>query len=179
MDSFRKITVFAAIVAALFISNETISYQKRQNYEVSITLENFINPNVEFSYTKNQFAKKILLYCLRNDITNTDSISLLIAQSCLESGYGLSDLAIQSNNIYGITCGSKWLGKRTTRRSVELGKTVNLDFRVYRSEYDSFLDRLKLKTPLIKYSTKRSKYVKQLLKFANRIKQNIKITRVI
>ena len=162
--------IFCCII---LFPNESISTKKNAKYVLKIELKDFVNKNAEFAYTKNMFGKKILLYCLRSEIYNVDSICLLIAQSCIESGYGLSNLATETNNIYGITAGSKWKGKKVVRKSLELGEIVNLSFRAYNSEYDSFKDRLKLKTPLIKYSTKRAKYVTQLRKFAKKIKSNL------
>ena len=37
--------------------------------------------------------------------------SPIIAQACLESGYGLSSLASKYNNYFGLKCGSSWRGK--------------------------------------------------------------------
>ena len=42
--------------------------------------------------------------------------SITLAQALLESGAGLSELAVSSNNHFGIKCHSDWKGERIYRR---------------------------------------------------------------
>lgn len=62
--------------------------------------------------------------------------SMIIAQACLESAYGLSTLASQYHNYFGMKCGSSWGGKSVNMDTKEeySGKLVNTsdNFRVYK-----------------------------------------------
>lgn len=62
--------------------------------------------------------------------------SITLAQGLLESGAGLSTLAKDSNNHFGIKCHSDWKGKTTTKTD----NAPNECFRVYDSASDSFRD---------------------------------------
>lgn len=62
--------------------------------------------------------------------------SPIIAQACLESGYGLSSLASKYNNYFGLKCGSSWRGKSVNLQTKEEYKagtytTIIDNFRVY------------------------------------------------
>jgi len=46
-------------------------------------------------------------------------VSAAIAQACLESGYGLSRLAAQYHNYFGLKCGSSWTGASVNMRTME------------------------------------------------------------
>lgn len=62
--------------------------------------------------------------------------SITLAQGLLESGAGSSDLALRSNNHFGIKCGSSWMGATTTH--FDDGR--NECFRVYETVRDSYED---------------------------------------
>lgn len=62
--------------------------------------------------------------------------SITLAQGLLESGAGNSELARRSNNHFGIKCGSKWHGKKTSHDDDRRGEC----FRVYKSVKDSYED---------------------------------------
>ena len=62
--------------------------------------------------------------------------SAIIAQACLESGYGKSSLASKYHNYFGMKCGSAWTGKSvnmTTKEEYTTGTltTIKDNFRVY------------------------------------------------
>mgnify|MGYP003274005787 FL=1 len=70
--------------------------------------------------------------------------SVTIAQACLESGYGSTDLAVKANNLFGMKCslsGNTWLsvwdGKSKYTKQTKEQKpdgtiyTVTADFRKY------------------------------------------------
>lgn len=62
--------------------------------------------------------------------------SPIIAQACLESGYGLSSLSSVYNNHFGMKCGSAWQGKSVnmaTKEEYQAGVITNIrdNFRVY------------------------------------------------
>lgn len=64
--------------------------------------------------------------------------SAIIAQACLESGYGSSSLAHKYHNYFGMKCGSSWKGKSvnmSTKEEYEPGTMTNIraNFRVYDS----------------------------------------------
>lgn len=67
--------------------------------------------------------------------------SPIIAQACLESGWGKSKLAATYHNYFGLKCGSKWQGKSvnlTTKEEYTPGTktTIRDAFRVYDSMED-------------------------------------------
>ncbi|RAK23459.1 mannosyl-glycoprotein endo-beta-N-acetylglucosaminidase [Anoxybacillus vitaminiphilus] len=74
--------------------------------------------------------------------------SLIIAQACLESNFGLSGLAQKGKNIFGIK--GSYNGQSVTMRTheYERGKKVWVDasFRKYPSWYESLEDLAKLYT---------------------------------
>ena len=62
--------------------------------------------------------------------------SITLAQGILESGNGISELALKSNNHFGIKCHSDWTGGRTYHDDDEKGEC----FRVYDHPRDSYED---------------------------------------
>lgn len=81
--------------------------------------------------------------------------SVGLAQFCLESGYGTTDLAQNANNLHGMKCslsGNTWTGSHWDGKSIYTKKTqeqdkngnvyyVTADFRKYSSILDSIYDR--------------------------------------
>lgn len=64
--------------------------------------------------------------------------SPIIAQACLESGYGISSLAAKYHNYFGLKCGSSWNGKSVNLLTKEeytpgVQTTIKDNFRVYDS----------------------------------------------
>lgn len=62
--------------------------------------------------------------------------SITLAQGLLESGYGLSELAVKGNNHFGIKCHNNWTGGRMYYDDDRKGEC----FRKYRSPEDSYRD---------------------------------------
>ncbi len=62
--------------------------------------------------------------------------SITLAQACLESGNGNSELSMKSNNHFGIKCKSTWTGKRVYHDD----DRRNECFRHYNSVEESFID---------------------------------------
>ena len=62
--------------------------------------------------------------------------SITLAQGLLESGYGLSELAVKGNNHFGIKCHNNWKGKRMYYDDDRKGEC----FRVYPSPEQSYRD---------------------------------------
>lgn len=71
--------------------------------------------------------------------------SVTIAQACLESGWGKSELATKAYNLFGIKASKDWTGESYTVKTAEYdsnGKKyyINAAFRKYRSWQDSIVD---------------------------------------
>lgn len=62
--------------------------------------------------------------------------SIKLAQACLESGNGNSELSKRSNNHFGIKCKSNWSGRKVYYDDDEPGEC----FRAYRSVEESYID---------------------------------------
>ena len=62
--------------------------------------------------------------------------SITLAQGLLESGYGLSELAVKGNNHFGIKCHNNWTGKKMYYDDDKKGEC----FRVYPSPEQSYRD---------------------------------------
>lgn len=74
--------------------------------------------------------------------------SITMAQGLLESGAGQSDLALKSNNHFGIKCHRSWRDRRTYHRDDHLRDC----FRVYDDPLDSYLDHGQFLTQNARYS---------------------------
>lgn len=69
--------------------------------------------------------------------------SIILAQGILESGNGMSALATNSNNHFGIKCKSYWTGKTYYHKDDDFddeGKLTDSCFRAYESPVDSYVD---------------------------------------
>ena len=62
--------------------------------------------------------------------------SITLAQGLLESGYGMSELAVKGNNHFGIKCHNNWTGKKMYHDDDSKGEC----FRVYPSPEQSYRD---------------------------------------
>ena len=74
--------------------------------------------------------------------------SVTIAQACLESGWGTSELATKANNLFGIKAKQDWKGESYTVRTAEYDKNnkkfyINAAFRKYRNWQESLVDHAK------------------------------------
>ncbi len=69
--------------------------------------------------------------------------SIKLAQGLLESGFGQSQLAMESNNHFGIKCGSNWTGQVYEHYDDDRDKDggiIKSCFRVYDNPEQSFMD---------------------------------------
>jgi LysM repeat protein len=67
--------------------------------------------------------------------------SIKMAQALIESEYGMSELAVNSNNHFGIKCGSKWNGKTYYKKdddTNENGELVESCFRAFDNVNEAF-----------------------------------------
>ena len=97
--------------------------------------------------TKNEFIEKI-----GNIVKNENNRrgrplfnSVVIAQACLETGFGQSKIMMRTNGIFGIKATPSWKGKIYNSKTSEFydGKTrtiINSDFRAYNSLEESISD---------------------------------------
>ena len=74
--------------------------------------------------------------------------SVTIAQACLESKWGESELATNAHNLFGIKAKKDWKGESYTVRTAEYDKDnkqffINAPFRKYNSWDESLLDHAK------------------------------------
>lgn len=81
----------------------------------------------------NQIAPLCVKYAAEYGYKN---VSAAVAMACLESGYGLSRLAAQYHNYFGMKCGTKWTGASVNMRTMEeytpgVKTPISDDFRAY------------------------------------------------
>lgn len=70
--------------------------------------------------------------------------SITVGQAILESGWGESDLTIESNNLFGIKADKRWDGKSVSVKTGEnYNDTVVASFRAYKSRGESLKDHAK------------------------------------
>lgn len=101
--------------------------------------------------TKHEFIEKIAKYVIKYNDKNYSN-SAIIAQACLESGYGTSTLSSRYFNHFGLKCGSSWKGGQYNAKTQEYieGTYVTLtdNFRTYAA----FEDGVKGYFDFIKYA---------------------------
>ena len=87
-------------------------------------------------YTREEYIKKYAELAVSEMIRSGIPASITLAQACLESGNGNSELSVKSNNHFGIKCKSSWRGKRVYHDDDAKGEC----FRRYKSVEESFID---------------------------------------
>ncbi len=87
-------------------------------------------------YTRKQYIEKFQLLAIQEMNRSGIPASIKMAQACLESADGNSELSKKSNNHFGIKCKSSWTGKTVTYDDDE----KNECFRKYNSIEDSYRD---------------------------------------
>ena len=102
-----------------------------------------------------QFVKIMVEKCQSRCQTAKLLPSLCIAQACLESAYGTSDLAVQANNLFGIKA-SNWTGKVYNKQTKEWDGskyiTITAAFRAYDTMVACVEDYIKKLTTMSRYS---------------------------
>lgn len=82
--------------------------------------------------------------------------SLCIAQACVESAYGTSELAVNANNLFGIKAGSDWTGGTYTKQTQEWDGTkyitISAAFRAYDTMVACVEDYLTKLTTMDRYA---------------------------
>lgn len=106
---------FLAILGVVFISLSAVGQKK---------------------LTREEYIAKYKDIAIQNMVEYKIPASITLAQACLESGNGNSDLSKRSNNHFGIKCHSSWKGKKTYHDDDKKQEC----FRVYKNVYDSYAD---------------------------------------
>lgn len=86
--------------------------------------------------TRSEYIRKYQLLAISEMNRSGIPASIKMAQACLESADGNSELARKSNNHFGIKCKSNWTGATTLHNDDE----KNECFRKYSSVEDSYID---------------------------------------
>lgn len=92
--------------------------------------------NSETKMSRREYIDAYKEIAIREMLQSGIPASIIIAQGCLESDNGNSNLASKSNNHFGIKCKSDWKGARVYHNDDELNEC----FRKYQSVEDSYVD---------------------------------------
>ena len=107
--------------------------------------------------TNNEFINKIapLIQNENEKRGNPLFSSVVIAQACLETGYGKSEIMMKANAIFGIKAFESWKGKTYSARTREVYDNnpiyINDTFRAYNSLEESISDYFDLITKNQRY----------------------------
>lgn len=96
----------------------------------------FISTTAFSQNTREEYIRKYQLLAIREMNRSGIPASIKLAQACLESADGRSELARKSNNHFGIKCKSNWTGGKVYYDDDSKGEC----FRKYNSIEDSFRD---------------------------------------
>lgn len=100
-----------------------------------------------------QFIAKLTPLAKRNHSVTGILPSITIAQAILESSWGDSELAANSNNLFGIKADSRWDGTVATFKTREYsGRYVDAKFREYGDWYESIEDHGEFLTSNARYA---------------------------
>jgi len=101
--------------------------------------------------TANQFIKTLwpTINKVGDEVGMSDIIKqVCLAQACLETGYGSSDLMVKAHALFGIKATKAWKGKVYSSKTREvynsIEQTVSAVFRAYDTVADSVRDYFKL-----------------------------------
>lgn len=86
--------------------------------------------------TRHDYIRKYQVLAIEEMGRSGIPASIKMAQACLESGYGNSELSRRSNNHFGIKCKHNWKGQRVYYDDDEKGEC----FRKYKSVEESYID---------------------------------------
>lgn len=103
-----------------------------------------------------QFVDVMVEKCQQRCIAAGILPSLCIAQACVESAYGTSELAVNANNLFGIKASGGWTGKTYTKQTREWDGskyiTVSAVFRAYDTMVACVEDYLSKLTTMERYA---------------------------
>jgi LysM repeat protein len=113
-----------------------ISESMRIAFIIAFVFTLFSSVQAQSSAAREAYINKYKDVAIRNMREFKIPASITLAQGCLESGNGQSELARKSNNHFGIKCHSSWTGKKTYHDDDKKKEC----FRVYDHVYDSYAD---------------------------------------
>lgn len=96
----------------------------------------FVYTNLNAQYSRAEYIQKYQVLAIEEMNRSGIPASITMAQACLESGNGNSELAKKSNNHFGIKCKSYWTGKKVYYDDDE----ENECFRKYKTVEESYVD---------------------------------------
>lgn len=114
---------------------------------------------IKSAMDKKEFLKKLSVAALPVSKETGIPISFIVAQAAHESGYGMSRLSLEANNLFGIKADEAWIGAiiKLQTREVIAGKEIltQATFRKYGSYEASVRDWAKfLQKPRYQYALK-------------------------
>ena len=117
---FKKIQalITGAVAAAVLILTALPGYSQQQQ-------------------TREEYIEKYKDAAIQYMKTHGIPASITLAQGCLESADGNSDLAVKANNHFGIKCHNDWKGPTYYKKGDDPGKSC---YRKYRNASESFKD---------------------------------------
>ena len=87
--------------------------------------------------TREEYIEKYKDAAIQSMKTHGIPASITLAQGCLESADGNSDLAVRANNHFGIKCHNDWKGPTYYKKGDDRGRSC---YRKYRNPFESFKD---------------------------------------
>jgi len=117
--------------------------------------------------TRQEYIDKFASIAVQEMIDYHIPASITMAQACLESSNGNSELTRQSNNHFGIKCKSNWTGPTVRHNDDEASEC----FRKYRTPEESFRDHSEFLTTSTRYSFLFSYDIRDFKKWAHGLKQ--------
>ena len=88
--------------------------------------------------TREEYIEKYKDAAIQSMKTHGIPASITLAQGCLESADGNSDLAVRANNHFGIKCHNDWKGPTYYKKGDDRGRSC---YRKYRNPSESFKDQ--------------------------------------
>ena len=85
--------------------------------------------------TREEYIEKYKDAAIQSMKTHGIPASITLAQGCLESADGNSDLAVRANNHFGIKCHNDWKGPTYYKKGDDRGRSC---YRKYRNPSESF-----------------------------------------
>ncbi|MCL3781731.1 LysM peptidoglycan-binding domain-containing protein [Prolixibacteraceae bacterium JC049] len=116
---------------------------------VVFSVFSFSNTSAQRKQTREQYIERYQKLAINKMREYGIPASITMAQGCLESANGNSELAVRANNHFGIKCKRTWKGK-TIRYDDD---RKNECFRKYRSSEDSYADHSKFLTNNPRYAS--------------------------
>ena len=103
---------------------------------ILFTLTFLLYFSVSAQFSRKDYIQRYQLLAIEEMNRSGIPASIKMAQACLESGNGNSELSLKSNNHFGIKCKTTWRGKKVYYDDDEKDEC----FRKYRTVEDSYKD---------------------------------------